>query len=191
MKSSKKLEIEERLARVVKNRGGKIHSDYEGMKKKMSFSCEQGHKKWMATPDSILRGTWCPECAKTKEGRKRHKMNIDAIKKIAKERGGKCLSKEYLGMVEKLKWQCKNGHVFLSSFPNIRQGRWCPFCQEIERKEWREQMRIQREKKYGVKQYRSRTDQGKSDFDQIELMLKRLGKKELKKIKKIIDDLLE
>lgn len=48
--------------------------------------------------------------------------------KKAKERFGKCLSKAYVIATEKLKWQCKKGHVWESTWHNIKAGKWCPIC---------------------------------------------------------------
>ncbi|CAE6858636.1 hypothetical protein R75461_07860 [Paraburkholderia nemoris] len=48
---------------------------------------------------------------------------------VAHERGGRCLSEEYLGSKVKLVWQCGLGHVWAST-PNtvVRLGHWCPNC---------------------------------------------------------------
>jgi hypothetical protein len=55
-------------------------------------------------------------------------------KNIAIERGGKCISTEYLGSVNaKLIWECKDGHRW-AQFPYVLQrGHWCPFCAKINR----------------------------------------------------------
>jgi len=46
----------------------------------------------------------------------------------AKDRFGKCLSKEYLSSRSKLLWQCDHGHKWKSTWHNIRAGKWCPVC---------------------------------------------------------------
>lgn len=47
----------------------------------------------------------------------------------AKTFGGKCLSKKYKNTDEKLKWQCKEGHIFQSMVGNVvYRNRWCPIC---------------------------------------------------------------
>ncbi|MFH1788462.1 MAG: hypothetical protein ABH834_03685 [Candidatus Altiarchaeota archaeon] len=56
------------------------------------------------------------------------KLTIGDMQAIAKERGGKCLSKEYINNHTKLSWQCKKGHVW-GAIPNsIKLGHWCPEC---------------------------------------------------------------
>lgn len=47
---------------------------------------------------------------------------------MAKERGGKCLSTEYINNSTKLEWQCADGHRWKAAPANIRNGTWCPVC---------------------------------------------------------------
>lgn len=56
------------------------------------------------------------------------KFTIKDIYEIAKNRNGKCLSKEYVNSKRKLKWQCSNGHIWLATFDSIKRNSWCPFC---------------------------------------------------------------
>lgn len=49
-------------------------------------------------------------------------------KKIAKSKGGKCLSDIYTNCFEKLKWQCRLNHVWEAPGYSIKNGSWCPFC---------------------------------------------------------------
>ncbi len=52
------------------------------------------------------------------------------MKALAKSKGGKYLSKEYINSITKMEWQCKEKHVFSISLTNIKQGRWCSICAE-------------------------------------------------------------
>lgn len=57
------------------------------------------------------------------------KLTIEEMRKIAESRGGLCLSKEYINKETKLRWQCKEGHVWGATSGSIKNGgRWCPFC---------------------------------------------------------------
>ena len=56
------------------------------------------------------------------------KLTIDHARKVAKERDGECLSKEYANSRSKMKWQCKNNHIFLKSFDAVKSGQWCKYC---------------------------------------------------------------
>lgn len=55
-------------------------------------------------------------------------LTIDTCKRIAKERGGECLSLEYK-YGSYLKWRCGYGHEWEAPLGNIKnQYRWCPYC---------------------------------------------------------------
>lgn len=43
-------------------------------------------------------------------------------------RGGKCLSKEYLGAAVKLVWECRRGHTWTTKPETVLAGHWCPQC---------------------------------------------------------------
>lgn len=48
--------------------------------------------------------------------------------KLAKLRGGKCLSNIYYNMKTKLLWQCAHRHKWEATPDNVKQGTWCPIC---------------------------------------------------------------
>jgi len=58
----------------------------------------------------------------------RSKYTIEDMKTIAKERGGKCLSKKYVNPHTKLEWKCKIGHMWAATPNNVKKGTWCPKC---------------------------------------------------------------
>ena len=52
--------------------------------------------------------------------------------KIVEERGGKFLSKEYLGILNKYEYQCASGHTWITSASAIiNNNTWCPNCGNI------------------------------------------------------------
>lgn len=51
--------------------------------------------------------TWCPKCAGVNKG------TIEEMREFAKSHGGECLSKEYLGAKEPLKWRCGTCNSYL------------------------------------------------------------------------------
>ena len=54
---------------------------------------------------------------------------IKDLNKIAKQRGGFCLSKEYFNNKTKLLWQCNKGHKWKATPDDIRNSKsWCPDC---------------------------------------------------------------
>jgi hypothetical protein len=57
------------------------------------------------------------------------KLTLAEFQNIAEERGGKCLSKKYVNIDTKLKWQCSKGHVWLNTPYHIKnRGQWCRVC---------------------------------------------------------------
>lgn len=63
-----------------------------------------------------------------------NKLSIDDMRKIAKERGGECLSRKYINIKTKIKWRCKEGHEWEATPNNIKNNHsWCPYCRGNER----------------------------------------------------------
>lgn len=57
------------------------------------------------------------------------KFSIDVMQWIAEQRGGKCLSDNYVNDLTKLKWQCSKSHLWEARPSNIVYGKtWCPTC---------------------------------------------------------------
>lgn len=50
------------------------------------------------------------------------------MRKLAKDRGGACLSRKYTNSRNKLKWQCAHGHTFKINPRVALAGQWCPDC---------------------------------------------------------------
>lgn len=94
--------------------------------KKVWWQCKKGHS-WPATIyNRTKKKSGCPVCAQNA----RRKYTIEDIQSYAKERGGKCLSKNYANSKTKLKFCCKEGHIWeiradAFSFTN---NKWCPVC---------------------------------------------------------------
>jgi hypothetical protein len=63
------------------------------------------------------------------------RLTIEEMQKIAEERNGKCLSKEYINSDTKLEWMCSEGHTWEQSSRLIKnRGTWCPHCYKERRK---------------------------------------------------------
>ena len=116
-------------------KGGVCLSDtYINSKEKLEWKCSNtNHPTWFSSYSNILsNGRWCPVCAIERRSEKRKNNNgLEEAQQYALEKGGICLSTEYVGVFEKLEWKCANeSHPsWLSSFANIVNGkRWCPVC---------------------------------------------------------------
>jgi hypothetical protein len=76
---------------------------------------------------SIIRGSWCPQCAANV------KHTIEDMCLLAESIGGKCLSTEYINAHHKLEWQCAIGHLWEA--PNNKaKDRWYPECAHMRKK---------------------------------------------------------
>ncbi len=117
-----KLTIEQMQA-LAKSRGGKcLSKKYITNRMKLEWQCKEGHR-WQAVPKHMDKGTWCPFCAKNVQ------LTIEEMQVLAKSRGGKCLSKEYVNSQTKLLWECDKGHRWLTTPSTIKLTKnWCPYC---------------------------------------------------------------
>lgn len=111
------------LFALVAQKGGEVLSkNYNGSLCKVRVKCHSGHI-FITTQSKIQQGHWCSECAiKNRRG------NINEIIVIARERGGECLSMDYQGAHEKLKFRCNKGHTWHAKPNAIKNGTWCPEC---------------------------------------------------------------
>ena len=110
------------MHRIAKERGGRCLSNkYINVHTKLKWKCAEGHQ-WEAQPSHIKTGTWCPYCNRNV------KLTIEEMQKIAKSRGGKCLSDVYINANTKLLWECAEGHQWHATPSKIKQGKWCPYC---------------------------------------------------------------
>ena len=99
-----------------------LSSEYSGVKAHYDWECEHGHT-WSATADSILRGSWCPNCAGQK------KITIDDMREICQKKGGEFLSEKYINQHTIYKVKCGEGHVFYPHGQSLSRGSWCKICQ--------------------------------------------------------------
>ncbi len=107
---------------LANKKNGECLSDkYVSMHSKLKWRCEKGHE-WMATPNSVKRGSWCPRCSGNV------KLTLEELKGLAKGRGGQCLSKEYVNNRTKLIWRCGDGHEWSATPAHVKNGTWCPIC---------------------------------------------------------------
>lgn len=107
--------------RIAKAKKGKFLSkEYVNYNSKYEWECSKGHQ-FESAFSKVKLGTWCPIC--TGRGK-----NLATAKKIAKERGGVCLSSQFSGVKSKMEWKCKNNHTWEAIFDNVARGSWCPVC---------------------------------------------------------------
>jgi len=116
----------EEMREVAQAKGGKcLSSVYLGARVPLVWQCSEGHT-WETSPGNITsRKSWCPYC----DGQKSERATIEYMRKVAIERGGACLSTEYVNSKTKLLWRCLNNHQWEAMPINVvNKGSWCPFC---------------------------------------------------------------
>lgn len=122
-----RLTIDE-MQKIAESHGGTcISGKYNDCFTKLWWRCKKGHK-WEATPDKIKRGSWCPICSGNIP------LTIGEMREIAASRTGECLSETYTNNHTKLKWRCKEGHIWDAIPGSIRNGTWCPYCAKASRR---------------------------------------------------------
>ena len=111
---------------VAKNNSGRcLSTKYINSKSPLYWICKKDHR-WYQNLSAVRSGTWCAKCHAPGTG-----QTIKDMRKLAKLRGGKCLSKTYVTARKKLLWQCRLDHESWQATPDeIKRGRWCPQCQE-------------------------------------------------------------
>lgn len=55
-------------------------------------------------------------------------ISIKDAQSIARERGGACLSTEYVNAKSLMEWICAEGHRWTGSYNHVKSGRWCAQC---------------------------------------------------------------
>ena len=69
------------------------------------------------------RGDWCKICAGL------DKLTLEECHEYAKNKGGECLSTEYINVRSKMKWKCKKNHEWEINFGAMKnQNSWCKSC---------------------------------------------------------------
>ncbi len=105
-----------------------LSDEYISQEIGLDFKCLNCGHEWHADHPNrlIYHGHGCPSCSQ------RLKYNIEDMKIIAEERGGKCLSNEYYNNRTKLLWKCGIcGHEWRATPKSIMiRDSWCPQCAE-------------------------------------------------------------
>src|SRR6267378_676291 len=115
------------MRRIARRRGGScLYTRYVNALVSLLWRCRLGHE-WNATPANVARGTWCPSCTR------KRRLTLLEMRRLAADRGGKCLSTKYANNRTKLAWRCMAGHVWQAVPGLVKSGRWCPQCAHVAR----------------------------------------------------------
>jgi hypothetical protein len=106
---------------VAEERGGVLVST-RGLtaNARLRWRCAKGHE-WISKPVSVATGRrWCRKC---------NLLGIEQMQALAAERGGKCVSTEYVQVFKHLQWECEKGHRWWATPDSIKhRNSWCPDC---------------------------------------------------------------
>ncbi len=107
--------------------------------------CENQHQ-WTLNYYNLANGKWCPYCYRKSLSQKM-RIPLTELKRIAKIKGGICLTKSLLENPKQILWQCAEGHQWLASATRVKSGNWCPKCAGNSKGELSEVLKIIQEKK--------------------------------------------
>jgi hypothetical protein len=127
--NSKRLGIE-RMHEYAKSRGGTCLSHhYKNNSTPLSWLCGDCGNQWKAPGSIVTRKSWCPKCGRKVSAKKQQGYTIKDAHSVAKSKGGKCLSDEYVKSTAPLLWECSEGHQWSASFDSVnRIDTWCDKC---------------------------------------------------------------
>jgi thiol-disulfide isomerase/thioredoxin len=133
---NQKLRLEE-MQQIAQERGGKcISKSYTNGRTNLVWECARGHC-WKASPSNVKgglrkRGTWCLKCYDLR--RAFHTpADIEKMRDLAKARGGRCVSREYVNSKTHIEWGCEEGHHWRAVPHAVARGSWCPICARNQR----------------------------------------------------------
>jgi hypothetical protein len=92
--------------------------------RKTTWLCQCGFE-WEATGQVMIkRKDPCQRCVG------KETPTIETLRKFARKRGGKCLSKTYVNNRKKYLWECESGHQWRAKWSNVgsKNRTWCPTC---------------------------------------------------------------
>jgi len=104
----------------ISSRGLFMVTDYEAAKIKAEFSCSLGHF-WLATPDSVSRGSGCPICAGNQI------LSIDVVNSRIRHKDIEMIG-PYLGNHHATSFRCSEDHVWRTSPSHVMGDTGCPTC---------------------------------------------------------------
>jgi len=121
-----------KIKEIAKEKGGEcISKIYVNNRTHLKFICNKCNCTWEATASAITRenGTWCPDCGKTDAINTKRKRSLEEARKIAIDRGGKCLAvtENYTNNHQPIEWVSASGHHWFASLANVKRGTWCPY----------------------------------------------------------------
>lgn len=121
-----KLTLEECQQTAIAKGGECLSTEYINCNTSMQWKCSTGHT-WNSCYGSMKSwNTWCPYCAHNL------KKDLAECQQFAIDKGGECLSTEYINCNTPMQWKCSIGHTWYVKFSSVKgSNSWCPSCSII------------------------------------------------------------
>ena len=89
----------------------------------MLWECKEKHQ-WGIPFNNILNdNNWCHYCSPSL------KKTLEFCQNLALQKGGKCLSTEYINSITPMLWECDVKHQWETNSDSIfHMDSWCPYC---------------------------------------------------------------
>ena len=121
-----KTSLEDALKTASQKKSKLLSKEYVNASKKLYWECEKGHRFWESLAH-VKRGRWCRVC----KVEKRNLGKLNELKDLVKLKyEGDCISDNFISTKKKLKWVCKNNHVWHDTPEHVKRGRWCSKCRK-------------------------------------------------------------
>lgn len=120
----------QRLQEAADERGGLCLSlAYTTAAARYQFRCSAGHV-WETQGRQIFAGAWCRSCAinALRIENRRSAQDMARLHEAAMAKGGLCLDSVYLGVNEKYRFRCEQGHEWRTLGALVLHGHWCRRC---------------------------------------------------------------
>lgn len=123
------------LQTAATERGGHcLNNQYDGTQRSYRFRCAAGHE-WKASGGSVLRGSWCPRCARQSQGEaNRVSDGLAQLRAVAESHGGQLVDCDYVGIAAYYTFRCSQGHEWQTRGERVLEGGWCRSCVGVRRR---------------------------------------------------------
>ena len=125
---SKKYTYQE-VREYIESFGYKLLStEYLNSHTRLLIKCPNpNHKPYEVKFYSFKNGSRCPKCKSDKQS-ELYSFTYDYVKEYIENLGYKLLSEEYQNNKTKLLIKCDKGHIYETTFDNLKRGRKCREC---------------------------------------------------------------
>jgi hypothetical protein len=116
---------------AAKNHGRCVSTEYINNVTALTWECSNGHA-FEAAPVRIKRGAFCPYCLR-RGAKGIGDFLLKDFRRMARARGGECLSTKYTNAHDYLRFRCQLGHEFEAAAHAVTLRSWCPECAHTKR----------------------------------------------------------